>query len=87
MAMWRGKKVDQETGKGKTSRHDDIRRGLLTKPVKLCARASGWPDYEIKAIVAARIVGASDAEIRKLVRQLEAARKTVDQQPPQIEGA
>lgn len=75
MAMWRGKKVDLETGKGKTSRHDDIRRGLLTKPVKLGTRASGWPDYEIQAIVAARIAGRSEAEIRELVRQLETARR------------
>lgn len=75
MAMLRGKKVDQEMGCGKTTRYDQVRRGLLTRPVKLLgARASGWPEYEIQAILAARVAGRTDNDIRELVRELHARR-------------
>ena len=50
-----------------------IQQGLLTKPVKL-GRSSAWPEYEIEAINAAIIKGASDDEIRALVKELHAAR-------------
>uniref|UniRef100_A0A2X0QVD7 Phage transcriptional regulator, AlpA n=1 Tax=Candidatus Nitrotoga fabula TaxID=2182327 RepID=A0A2X0QVD7_9PROT len=39
------------------------------------ARATGTPDYEVDALIAARIAGKSDEEIRALVIRLEAARK------------
>lgn len=48
--------------------------GLLTPPVKISKRASGWPKSEVEAIVSARIAGADDAEIRRLVTTLVAAR-------------
>jgi prophage regulatory protein len=52
--------------------------GLFTSPVKLVgARASGWPDYEVKAIVAARIAGADVAEIRSLVVKLHSNRAAI----------
>jgi prophage regulatory protein len=46
----------------------------MTPPVKLGARAIGWPTEVILAINAARIAGKSDDEIRQLVRRLEAQR-------------
>lgn len=54
-----------------------ISQGLWTKPVHLGARSVGWPASEVDALIAARIAGKSDEEIRVLVQQLEAARKSL----------
>lgn len=74
-------------GRKKSAHYADVAADLFTAPVAIGARAVAWPESEVEALNAARIAGRSEAEIRELVRQLEAARKTVDQQPPQIEGA
>ena len=62
------------SGHKRSTHYLRIKQGLWTKPVKIGPRAVGWPATECDAINDARIRGASDAEIRKLVRQLEAAR-------------
>ena len=49
--------------------------GLLPRPVKMSARTSRWPASEIAAVIAARIAGKSEEEIRTLVSQIEAKRK------------
>jgi prophage regulatory protein len=54
-----------------------IEQGLWTRPVRLGARAVGWPSYEADKLTAARIAGKSDEEIRQLVGELEAARKSL----------
>jgi len=54
--------------------YNDIRTGLFTTGVAIGRRSKGWPDYEVKAISAARIAGQSDAEIRELVKVLHAKR-------------
>uniref|UniRef100_UPI00404746B2 hypothetical protein n=1 Tax=Limnohabitans sp. TaxID=1907725 RepID=UPI00404746B2 len=51
-----------------------MRDGLWTKPVRLSARAVGWPSEEITAICKARIAGKSDDEIRGLVDRLHSQR-------------
>jgi prophage regulatory protein len=51
---------------------------LFPKPIKLSARAAGWPLHEIDALVAARVAGRSDNEIRALVTRLEASRTAAD---------
>jgi prophage regulatory protein len=56
--------------------YNQIRDGLFVKPVKITARASAWPSNEVDALVAAKIRGATDAQLKTLVRELEAARKT-----------
>ncbi len=56
------------------SPYNAIRDGLLTTGVAIGQRAKGWPDYEVKAIAAARIAGKSDDEIRELVKTLHARR-------------
>jgi len=56
----------------KATTYQRINRGLLTKPVKL-GRSSARVENEIQAINTA-IKGASDDEIRQLVRELEASR-------------
>jgi prophage regulatory protein len=52
-----------------------ISAGLMTAPIKLGAKSSAWPASEVNTILAARIRGASDDEIRALVKDLTAARK------------
>lgn len=52
-----------------------IDQGLWPRQVSLGARAVGWPANEVAALIAARIAGMTNAEIRVLVLQLEAARK------------
>ena len=51
-----------------------VRSGLLTNPVVISKRSVGWPDYEIKAIVDARIAGKTDTEIKALVIRLHTNR-------------
>ena len=44
--------------------------GLLTRPIKVGPKAAGWPEHEIDAILQARAIGATEAEIRTLVKSL-----------------
>ena len=66
--------------KGKAGHRSDasiynaIRDGLFTTGVSIGQRAKGWPDYEVDAIITARIAGKSDAQIRELVKALHAKR-------------
>lgn len=75
MAIWRMSALRTETGKGRSANYDDIRTGLMVPPVKLGLRAVGFPDYEVRAITAARIAGKTPEQIRRLVADLIAARK------------
>lgn len=76
--MLRPKLVLGEIGKKKSSLYSDIRKGLFTRPVKIGARASAWPENEVAAINAARISGKTDDEIMQLVASLHEARKGLD---------
>jgi prophage regulatory protein len=66
--------------KGKAGHRSDasiynaIRDGLFTTGVAIGQRAKGWPDYEVDAIITARIAGKSDDQIRELVKALHAKR-------------
>jgi len=75
MALWRIEACKEETGdRSNTSIYNAIRAGLFTKPVAIGQRAKAWPDYEVKAIVRARIAGQTDDEIRELVKRLHEKR-------------
>ncbi|RTL22775.1 MAG: AlpA family phage regulatory protein [Burkholderiales bacterium] len=67
--------VQAKTGKGRSATYADIDRGVMVKPIKLGERAVGFPDYEVDAIIKARIAGASEMELRTLVDKLHAQRK------------
>jgi len=54
--------------------YGDIHAGLFTVPVQISERAVGWPDTEVRAILAARIAGKTDDQIRELVNKLHQAR-------------
>ena len=70
----RVKGLQERIGKGRSSNYDDMRDGLMTRPVRLGLRAVGWPSDEVDAIIGARIAGKTDDQIRALVRELELAR-------------
>lgn len=67
-------KTQSESGYSRSTIYLFIGKGLWVKPVKLGARAIGFPSNEVSALIAARIAGKSDDEIRELVKKLEAAR-------------
>lgn len=58
----------------KATIYNRIAAGLLPQPVSLGPRMVGWPSLEIEAIIAARIAGATDADVRVLVARLHAER-------------
>ena len=64
-------------GLSRSSTYNHIAQGLWPKPVAIGARAVGFPAAECEAVIAARIAGKSDDEIRALVARLVSARKTV----------
>jgi prophage regulatory protein len=63
-------------GKCRSGHYADVSKGLYTRPVKIGARASGWPESEVLALQSATIAGKAPDEIRTLVRDLEAQRGT-----------
>jgi prophage regulatory protein len=66
--------VIQRTGKRRSTIYKECADGLFPRPVRLGTRSVGWPDNEVDQIIAARIAGASDEEIRRLVGELTAKR-------------
>lgn len=58
----------------KSQQYLDVQNGLFTPPIKLGAKAIGWPQSEVATLNAARIAGKSNDQIRLLVQQLIAAR-------------
>ncbi len=67
--------VLQALGVKRTALYEMQHRGVLTRPVSLTGgRAVGWPVHEIEAIIAARLAGKSNDEVRALVEQLHNAR-------------
>lgn len=63
------------TGLSRSTIYLRIAQGVFTHPVSLGARAVGWPAHEVTAINAARIAGRTEAQMRELVSELEAARR------------
>ena len=78
MSIMRMPAVKAETGhRSHASIYNAIKAGLFTKPVRIGDRAVGWPSQEVQAIVAARIAGKTQEQIRELVCKLERARKAM----------
>ena len=75
LTILRRKQVEAETGYSRSTIYLRIAQGLFIKPVRLGARAVGFPAGEVASLNAARIADKTDAEIRALVSKLEAARK------------
>ncbi|ADL54762.1 helix-turn-helix transcriptional regulator [Gallionella capsiferriformans] len=70
------KAVQALTGLARSTIYLRIKDGLWPRPISLGGRAVGWPENEISTINVARVAGKSDQDIREIVINLEAARKT-----------
>jgi prophage regulatory protein len=57
-----------------SSIYKSIDRGVFTKPVQIGQRGVGWPNDEVQTILAARIAGRTDEQLRELVEKLHAKR-------------
>jgi prophage regulatory protein len=75
MKLIRKPSVLNHTAQSNSGLYVDIDDGLFTKPVKIGLRAVAWPEHEVQAVIAARIAGRSEIEIRQLVVDLHAKRK------------
>ena len=73
--MLRRPDVEKRSGKSRSTIYADGQDGLWPPPVRIGGRAVAWPANEVDAVLAARIEGRSDGEIRELVRRLVAARR------------
>lgn len=67
-------KAKESLGVSRSTFYLQIAEGLITRPVQIGARAVGWPNNEIEAIVNARIAGKTQNEIKALVKELESQR-------------
>ncbi len=65
----------QLRGTSHTTFYRHIKEGLWPPAVHLSANTSAWPEHEVAAIDAARLAGATDDEVRTLVRKLVADRR------------
>jgi prophage regulatory protein len=75
MSILRMPAVKAEMGhRSNASIYNAIRAGTFTRPVQIGERAVGWPSDEVNVLVAARIAGKSDEDIRALVTRLHAKR-------------
>ncbi len=66
--------VEATTGHKRSALYQHIAKGLFPKPIRIGARAVAWPSVEVETIVRARIGGADDAALRRLVAELHEAR-------------
>lgn len=71
------KEVLALTAKSKSTTYKDIEYGLLTRPVRLGAKAVAWPLHEIEAVNEARLAGWGSDEIKQLVCGLHISRECV----------
>lgn len=62
--------VWERKGTGRSTTYKEIADGLWPPRVRLGPRAVGTPEHEADAVIAARVAGKSDDEIRALVAQL-----------------
>lgn len=62
--------------RSRSAYYNDVALGLATRPVRIGRRAVATPKHEVDAINAARLAGADDDQVRQLVVELHAARKT-----------
>lgn len=64
------KKVLDRTGYGRSTLYQQVADGLFPPPVHLGKRTAGWISSEVDDVLAARIQGKDEEEIRVLVRTL-----------------
>ena len=73
----RRKATLERRGVSSSTHGEDVSNELWTKPVKASKHSSSWPEYEVEALIAARIAGQSEEKIQRLVRALEQQRTSL----------
>ena len=68
--------VTQQTTLCKDFLYKQVAKGLFPSQIKLGERVSVWLQSEITTFLNARIAGISNDELKDLVKELEAARKS-----------
>lgn len=74
-SLIRIKEVEAKTGLKKSMHYALMGKGLMPSAIRIGERARAWISSEIDAVVAARIAGKSDDDIRELVKVLIAKRQ------------
>ena len=67
------------TATSRSTHYQNIKQGLMVSPISQGVQAVAYPEHEIQAIIAARIAGKSDDEIRTIVAELIKLRKAAQQ--------
>jgi prophage regulatory protein len=67
--------VISRRGRSRAQLYVDIRRGVMTPPVRLGEKLSAWPSHEIDALNRAEIAGSSKDELCALVKHLVEQRR------------
>ena len=75
LSLIRIREVCARTGRSTATVYEAIKNGEMTRPIKLGARCSAWPSYELDELIKAAISGASREEICSLVNELHARRE------------
>lgn len=86
ISLQRSPVASERLGRGRSTLHEDVRRGIMPPPIKVGSRWSAWPSDEVSAIARARIAGFSDDELRVLVKELVDRRKTAAPMQGRIDG-
>lgn len=73
-ALLRTKDVCAVTGMARPTLYEAMAKGLWPRPIKLGEKSSAWMASEVNAVLAARIRGATNEQIRELCSELMAAR-------------
>jgi prophage regulatory protein len=74
-ALLRTKDVCTVAGMSRPTLYEAMAAGLWPRPIKLGAKSSAWKAAEVNAMLAARVRGASNDELRALVKTLAEARQ------------
>ena len=69
--------VCRRSARKTTAVYQRVKDELFPPPIKLTARSSAWLESEVDAVNAAVVAGASDEELRTLVRELVARRASL----------
>ena len=73
-------KMKECSGYSRSGIYQKISVGLWPKPVSLGPRAVGWVESEIQSVLAARVAGKSEEQIRALIATLTANRRTYEEE-------
>lgn len=77
MSILRLSEVKTVTGsRSHATIYNAVKAGLFPQAVPLGVRTVGWPSDEVETVLAARVAGADDTELRDLVQQLHESRRT-----------